>query len=126
MPQRGFCFVVVLLLFFSVKSFSQRTARVYPKYGIDSVHLILKKGLGNFQDRGFQTGYNLWRDDSLKKVRQLSKIPLEKNFYARNLSFFCRQELKLEKTISIPFRFRLGSVEYVDYLEKKPNAIRLH
>lgn len=34
--------------------------------------------------------------------------------------FFCRMEYKLGKKTHIPFKFRLGSVEYVDWLEGKP------
>ncbi len=40
-------------------------------------------------------------------------------FYASNLAFFCRQELKFEKITKIPFRFRLGSVAQCDRLEGK-------
>ena len=35
--------------------------------------------------------------------------------------FFCRQEIKLEKITGIPIRFRLGSLEYTNWLEKKSN-----
>lgn len=49
--------------------------------------------------------------------------PITKDFYCNNLSFFCRKEWQIEKATSIPLRFRLGSLEYTDYLEKKPNAI---
>jgi hypothetical protein len=48
--------------------------------------------------------------------------PVSKDFYSNQLSFFCRTELKFEKATSIPLRFRLGSLAYTDYLEKKPNA----
>jgi len=37
----------------------------------------------------------------------------------RDEAFFCRLELKLEKKLRFPFKFRLGDVEYVDYLEGK-------
>ncbi len=40
-------------------------------------------------------------------------------FYSCNLAFFCRQEIKFEKITKIPFKFRLGSVQQVDYLEGK-------
>ncbi len=36
-----------------------------------------------------------------------------------HLAFFCRLELKIEKTTKFPVKFRLGDVEYVDRLEGK-------
>lgn len=37
-------------------------------------------------------------------------------------AFFCRLELRIERSARIPFRFRLGDVHYNDYLEgKKPD-----
>lgn len=35
------------------------------------------------------------------------------------LALFCRIEVQLERVTKIPVRFRLGSVDYVDYLEGK-------
>lgn len=39
-----------------------------------------------------------------------------------DLALFCRIEVQLEKVTKIPVRFRLGSVDYVDYLEGKRDA----
>lgn len=39
--------------------------------------------------------------------------------YADQLPFFCKIEFKMEQKTKIPVRFRLGSVDYVDRLEKK-------
>ena len=43
------------------------------------------------------------------------------NFYSTNLGFFCKQEIKIDKAVKIPFRFRLGSVADCDRLEGKGN-----
>jgi hypothetical protein len=40
-------------------------------------------------------------------------------FRVEDLAFFCRVEVHLEKATRVPIRFRLGSVDYVDYLEGK-------
>lgn len=37
----------------------------------------------------------------------------------RDWGIICQQEWKLEKTTGIPFRFRLGNLEYVDRMEGK-------
>ncbi|MGB3547309.1 MAG: hypothetical protein WBA17_10060 [Saprospiraceae bacterium] len=44
---------------------------------------------------------------------------LAPRFDASSLAFFCRIELKIDRAVGMPFRFRLGSVDYVDRLEGK-------
>ncbi len=44
---------------------------------------------------------------------------LPQGFAVQHLPFFCDKEYKLEKWSKIPFRFRLGSVEYCDKMEGK-------
>ena len=39
------------------------------------------------------------------------------NRVVTHFGFFCRRELELEKTIRLPLRFRLGSLEYCNRLE---------
>lgn len=40
-------------------------------------------------------------------------------FDANGMPFFCRIEYKMEKAANFPVRFRLGDIQYVDYLESK-------
>lgn len=44
---------------------------------------------------------------------------------AESLPFFCRIEYDLAKKSNVPLKFRLGSVEYVDWLEGKGDY-RIH
>ncbi len=46
-----------------------------------------------------------------------SVVPV--SFQTSNLAFFCRQELRFEKATTIPFKFRLGSFNHVNFLEGK-------
>ena len=46
---------------------------------------------------------------------------LSGNYYASKLGFFCKQEIKFEKIVKVPFKFRLGGVEDCDKLEGKRN-----
>ncbi|XZF15677.1 hypothetical protein ACTHGU_06035 [Chitinophagaceae bacterium MMS25-I14] len=37
-----------------------------------------------------------------------------------NPGFFCRQEVKMDRKLPLPLRFRLGSLQYCNWLEQKP------
>ncbi len=44
---------------------------------------------------------------------------LPQDYYSKNLSFFCKKELQIEKITKVPLRFRLGSLDHVNQLEGK-------
>lgn len=131
MAQRVFGFVVVLLLFFEGKTFSQKIPvrpslpwhyRQFQDFGfrLESPSLLpAKKEKTPAENSGSE-----WR--SVKKNQALFTCEpvLSGSFYADHLGFFCRQEQQLEKKTGWPVRLRLGSLEYVNYLEQKPNAVR--
>ncbi len=55
-----------------------------------------------------------------KATPAISLLPA--NYYSANLGFFCKQEIKFEKTTKVPFKFRLGTVQQCDWMEAKPNT----
>lgn len=127
MRERHFYFVVVLILFFNVEIFSQDTCIKLP---------INYNTLANFEFEN-ETKLDYHPGDSTINLKKINPKPaiiktnsslfvLSPSFYYKRLSFFCSKELQLEKITSVPFRFRLGSLDYVNYLEQKPNALKPH
>jgi len=83
------------------------------KYLVLITFLLLIKTTGSSQ-RLTSAGKSI--ADSLLPKR-LCLIP--ENYYSNNLEFMCKKEIQVEKSIRIPLRLRLGSLEYVDKLEGK-------
>ena len=59
----------------------------------------------------FYTGMNV--------QQQISATVLPANFSCTQLGFFCKKEMKFESATKIPLRFRLGSLQYNDWMEGK-------
>ena len=45
--------------------------------------------------------------------------PMPLAYAYKDLAIFCKLEVKMEKIVKMPIKFRLGSVDYVDWLEGK-------
>lgn len=58
-------------------------------------------------------------DASEKEAPLLFYSPGLAQFQVNDLPFFCRIEHQIGKKLPLSFKFRLGSVEYVDWLEGK-------
>jgi hypothetical protein len=97
MEQRAFK-IIVVMLFFSFHASAQYIGNV-------------KSGERNQQTVDSIPSYGLKR------------AIVSPTYYINHLGFFCRQELKIEKAISLPIKFRIGSIDHVNYLERKPNAV---
>ena len=132
MPQRFFYLVVVLIFTLDGESFGQST------------YVEKTQGRPNiFQEKhwsGSRTNNNkFWHLNSDKTIIQpglfaheflndngssVNRLPALKSYEAQSMSFFCRKEWQFEKATSIPLHVRLGSLEYTNYLEQKPNALK--
>ena len=105
MVQRSCCFVVMLLMLFATKGYAQSQPPVFYHSSYDKLLV--------YSD---STQLQIAKPEIYMSGML---IPVPKNFYLCQLSFFCRKELQLEKSTSIPLRLRLGSLNYTNHLEGK-------
>ena len=128
MSQRLFCFVIMLIFLLNGEIFAQvKSEKIIKDFNSpafsdnDTIRYKNCFKVVNYKIRDNQVKHS---DLSDKKANYFLLNPVPINFYSQNLSFFCKKEMQIEKAIFIPLRFRLGSLEYVNYLEKKPNALK--
>jgi len=97
--------------------------QVHPKSTLISFRMVIP--VPGIQSVGYKTNpsaYFKWpiqHDMPLIFFSPASNIKIPGNHYTLSFGFFCRNELKLEKMTGLPIRFRLGSLDYCNFLERK-------
>lgn len=85
----------------------------------------LRYGPGVFEPVSVQALTPSWRSDLLPdpvedyRLFQLSHVNLPARYFQHSQALFCRLEVRMEQSAHIPVKFRLGTVQYVDWLEQK-------
>jgi hypothetical protein len=115
MRQRVIFFLVVFLLMFYCGGFAQKKP-VIPMPGI----IICEFPTPNSKRVSVSNNIQINMITPITLITQ----PVPANYYTRYLGLFCRKEWQLERAVSLPLRFRLGSLEYVDWMERKPNTFK--
>jgi hypothetical protein len=66
--------------------------------------------------------HSIKQEDNFPSIRLRPVLP--QNFYNQHKGFVCKKEDLLQKATGLNLYIRLGSKNYVDYLERKPNAAK--
>ena len=130
MLQRFFYLVVVLIFTFDGESFGQLIyVEKSPKLFKKNVGFLRHDGIilsnrCSFKETVPYSIFSSWSSPGVTGSLAWRLPAFSKSSDIQNMSFFCRKEWQFEKATSIPLRIRLGSLEYTNYLEQKPNAFK--
>lgn len=131
MRQRSFVFLVVLLLLFSGEILGQQKITGL-RYPIDAKSLMNFEFGDNLNYKGPEIDSCILQGMQKKETSSIHLRPfisltrpvIAPSYYCNSLGYFCKKELQIQKLTSLPISFRLGTLEYVNYLEQKPNAVK--
>ncbi|MEO7924815.1 MAG: hypothetical protein ABIR30_14120 [Chitinophagaceae bacterium] len=124
-PQRPGIFIVVLILLLQAESFGQGKIAVKKLFERPQISLEKLPGTVSFRSKPSLSNYCFLLEAQRPADRKyISLRPISPSVYIDQLGFVCKKEYQLEKISSVPFRFRLGSLDYVNWLEQKPNAVK--
>ena len=124
MRQRFLGILVVLAMLLNGEIFAQQIPHQTKRFSNESAKILSESFTCNKNEKITPKFFDLNGQNNFSdsKKFELSSSILSKNYYSTHLPFFCAAELQFEKVTKIPFRVRLGSVDYVEFLERKPNA----
>ena len=118
MVQRLCGFLVVFLLMFQGDILGQVSIK---KIAISKEKLVL----GSKKFKQSNNVFNCLVERDFQHPQKFSLREFSAKWrYDDHLGFFCKKELQLDKITTVPIRFRLGSMDYVNWMEGKPNAIK--
>jgi len=100
--------ILLIIIFLISVSFCAKAQTTFPTINVD---LVPKKEETN---KSFPSLNSILQSDFNIQNNSVPSI-----YSYKDLAFFCRMEVKIEKSAKVPFKFRLGDVRYVDYLEQK-------
>lgn len=121
MRQRVNIFLVVLLLMFSGKIYGQQNPVITIR---DAAWLSIYSPERGYSFKSkFTSQSPVLPDVAPGLVPRFTLLNVTNGCsYVGSLGFFCKKELQLDKLTPIPVRIRLGSLEYVNWMEQKPNV----
>ncbi|HWR32865.1 MAG TPA: hypothetical protein VN451_05045 [Chitinophagaceae bacterium] len=136
--QRFISFLVVWLLMFNGKIFAQINPWDY-HYGPPDQHKIIQENIKRinaekhtiFQIKADNYAFILWKHEDITRpgcfggTQSVGEIIKPTTYIKDGIGWFCKKELQLDKITHLPVRFRLGSLDYVNWMEQKPNAVKL-
>ncbi len=128
MVQRLCSFLVVFLLMFQGDGWGQVYIKTFVKseskseIGSNRFKILVDKS-ANTQRIGGCFGPPGGKKINIDKKFSLLDFSAQWR-YDDELGFFCKKELQFERITTVPIRFRLGSLDYVNWMEGKPNAIK--